>query len=73
MVRVKLQQFGRDLLKSSSLAYLADELEQVVQDHVRSGFENLQGYRLDSLSEQPLQVFEHAHSSKVFFLCSDGI
>lgn len=42
------------------------QLKQVTQDHVQSGFECLCGWRLHSLSEQPIPVFDHPQSNKVF-------
>lgn len=35
---------------------------------VQSGFEYLQGWRLSSLSGQPVTMFDHAHQRKAFFL-----
>lgn len=54
---------GRQLLRSSGpIALLKQGLpEQVAQDHLQSGFEYLQGWRL---SEQPIRGFEHSHSKK---------
>lgn len=46
---------------------------QVAQDHVRSGFERLQGQRLHNLSGQHVPVFYHPHREKSVFLCSNGI
>ena len=41
-------------------------LEPVAQGHVQTDFEYLQGWRLCSLSGQPVPVLSHLHSEKVF-------
>jgi len=42
------------------------QVDQVAQGHVPLGFEYLQGWRLHSLSVQPVSVFDHPHSKKDF-------
>lgn len=57
---------GRHLWRTSSPTPLLkqDHLELVMQDHVQTGFEYLQGGRLHNLSEQPVLVLSHSHRKK---------
>jgi len=54
----RLTEVGRDLWRSSGPTPLIKQghLEPVVQDHVQTGFEYLQGWRLHSLSGKPVLV-----------------
>lgn len=45
---------------------LKGELEQIAQGLVQLGFENLQGWRLYNLYEQPVLLFDCSHSKNVF-------
>lgn len=38
----------------------------VAQDHIKTGFEYIQRWRLHNLSGQPVQVFSHPYSKRVF-------
>jgi len=60
--------FGRDLWTSSGPIPLLKQghLEPVARDHVQVAFEYLQGWRLHSLSLQPVPVLGHPHMDKVF-------
>ena len=64
----RVVEVGRHLLSSSSPNALLKQgqLQQVAQDYVQSGFEYLQGWRLHSLSGQPVPVFDHPFGKKVF-------
>jgi len=59
---------GRDLWRWSSPTTLPNQshLELVAQDYVQTAFEYLQGGTLQHLSGQPVPVFSHPHSKKVF-------
>lgn len=39
----------------------------VAQCHIQSGFEYLQGFRLQNVSVQSAPVFDHPHIKKAFF------
>ena len=64
----RMVEVGRHLLSSSSPNALLKQgqLQQVAQDHVQSGFEYLQGWRLHNLSGQPIPVSGHPHGKNVF-------
>lgn len=44
------------------------QLEPVAQDHVRLGFEYLQGQRLYHHTEQPIPMFDKPHNKEGFLL-----
>lgn len=48
-------------------------LKQIAQERVQLGFEYPQGWKLQSLSGQPVPAFDHACSKKTFFLHLSGI
>lgn len=62
---------GRNLWSSSSPTPCSKQgdLEQVTRDCAQSGFECLQGRRLQNLSGQPVPVLDDSHNKKCFFLC----
>lgn len=54
----------KSLWRSSSPTPWSKQGQQVAQDHFQSGFQQLQGWRLPSLSELFVPVFDHHHSYK---------
>jgi len=63
---------ARDLWRSSGPTPLLKQrhLQLVVQDHIQTTFEHLQGWRLQNVPGEPAPVLSHPHSKKVF--CRDA-
>lgn len=72
----RIPEARRDLWRSSSQTHSClkqCQLAQAAQDHIHLGYECLQEWKLHSIPGQPVAVFDHLHSKKLFFLCLNGI